>query len=161
MGEMSDPASLYEQDFYAWTQDQAAALRALPEGLRPNALDVKNIAEEIESLGRSDRRAVGSLLQQVIVHLLKLALTPQEEPRRGWRNELLEFRSQIERLLEESPSLAAKVTELAAAEWPRARRLLLRDLSECGPRPGNLPDTLPFTDDQLLDPDWFPPPPTA
>ena len=59
---MSDPASLYEQDFYAWTRDQAATLRAWPERLRPNALDIEHLAEEIENLGSSQRNAVQSLL---------------------------------------------------------------------------------------------------
>ncbi|RAI60988.1 hypothetical protein DOO78_02355 [Roseicella frigidaeris] len=54
---MPDDAGLHDRDWYAWTQDQAARLRAWPEQLRPNGLDVREIAEEIESLGTSDRRA--------------------------------------------------------------------------------------------------------
>ena len=54
---MPGAADLYERDFYAWTQDQAAMLRAWPETLRPNTLDIEHIAEELEDLGGSQRSA--------------------------------------------------------------------------------------------------------
>ncbi len=63
----------YEQDFYAWTQAQAAALRAKDWA----ALDVENLAEEIASLGRSDRRVIESQLVRLLHHLLKWAYQPQ------------------------------------------------------------------------------------
>ena len=69
---MPDTASLYDRDFFAWTQDQAARLRAWPEHLRPNGIDVANLVEEVESLGKSDRRAIGSLLGFIALHLLKI-----------------------------------------------------------------------------------------
>jgi Domain of unknown function DUF29 len=56
-----------EADFYQWTQAQAAALRAKDWG----ALDLENLAEEIESLGRSERRAIAHQLERVLIHLLK------------------------------------------------------------------------------------------
>ena len=69
---MPDTASLYDRDFFAWTQDQAALLRAWPEHLRPNGIDIENLVEEVESLGKSDRRAIESLLELVVLHFLKL-----------------------------------------------------------------------------------------
>jgi hypothetical protein len=71
----------YETDFYAWTQEQAAALR---DG-KWDTLDRANLAEEIESLGRSERYAIESHLQNLLTHLLKWRYDPATEPRRGWR----------------------------------------------------------------------------
>jgi Domain of unknown function DUF29 len=71
----------YETDFYAWTQEQAAALR---DG-KWDTLDRANLAEEIESLGRSERFAIESHLQNLLTHLLKWRYDPATEPRRGWR----------------------------------------------------------------------------
>lgn len=55
---MPDTAASYDRDWFAWTQDQAARLRAWPEHLRPTGLDVENLAEEVEDMGKSQRRAV-------------------------------------------------------------------------------------------------------
>jgi hypothetical protein len=71
----------YDTDFYAWTQAQAAALR----DHKWDTLDVENLAEEIESLGRSERFAIESHLQNLLTHLLKWRYDPATEPRRGWR----------------------------------------------------------------------------
>jgi hypothetical protein len=71
----------YDIDFYAWTQAQAAALR----DHKWDTLDVENLAEEIESLGRSERFAIESHLQNLLTHLLKWRYDPATEPRRGWR----------------------------------------------------------------------------
>jgi Domain of unknown function DUF29 len=73
--------STYDTDFYAWTQEQAAALR---DG-KWDTLDRANLAEEIESLGRSERYAIESHLQNLLTHLLKWRYDPATEPRRGWR----------------------------------------------------------------------------
>ena len=90
----------YDTDFYRWTQTQAAALRAKDFA----ALDLGNLAEEIESLGRSDRRAVVSHLERLLLHLLKWREQPQG---RGpsWRSTIRHARREIGKLLAESPSL--------------------------------------------------------
>ena len=69
----------YDIDFYAWTQEQAAVLRAKES----KTLDWDNLAEEIESLGRSERLAIESHLQNLLTHLLKWRYDPATEPRRG------------------------------------------------------------------------------
>ncbi|HEY0420154.1 MAG TPA: DUF29 domain-containing protein, partial [Acetobacteraceae bacterium] len=101
--------------FYAWTQDQAALLRAWPEALRPNALDLANLAEEIDSLGRSQRSAVESLMTQVVEHLLRLRCHPDQTPRRHWQKQITAFRDQLDVLLRENPSLRALRAEIASA----------------------------------------------
>jgi hypothetical protein len=157
---MADPARLYETDFYAWAQDQSAKLRAWPEHLRPNGIDIANIAEEIESLGRSDRRAVESHLRNLLVHLLKLAFSPASDPRRGWRIEVIETRADLQRLLDDSPSLAARLPALAAKQWPIAREHALADMERDGVTEADIPaDPPPFPLDAttLLDSGWLPP----
>lgn len=165
---MSEAGELYERDFYAWTQDQAALLRAWPQALRPNALDLENLAEEIDSLGRSQRSAVESLLEQVVLHLLMLRCHPHQEPRRHWQKEIDGFRDQLDRLFRDNPSLRARRTELSADVWHRAARLFGRDLirDDLDPRAAlaGLPDPAePYfdLDAEVLAEDWFPAPPAA
>jgi Domain of unknown function DUF29 len=89
------PGELYEEDFYAWTQQQAKALRTHFRG--DNRLDVEHLAEEIEDLGKSDLYAVESFVEQIIAYLLKLDYSGQSEPRGHWRAEVLNFRRNAER----------------------------------------------------------------
>ena len=87
------PLADYEGDFYAWTQQQAEMLRARA----PRGLDWENLAEEIESMGRRDRREVERRLRVILHHLLKWRVQPEL---RGpsWRRTLREQRRQIEKL---------------------------------------------------------------
>ena len=71
---------LYDTDFYAWTQDQAEKLREV----RGNRLDAEHLAEEVADLGRSELRAAGSPLKQMLMHQLKIAYSPADAPRSGW-----------------------------------------------------------------------------
>ena len=163
---MSDAADLYERDFYAWTQDQAAMLRAWPERLRPNALDIAHLAEEIEDLGGSQRSAVKSFLRQILIHLLKMRFHPDQLPRRHWRDEIANFRDQLDDIFTQSPSLRAHRDELASTEWQRAARQVWRALDDDG-HPAEASELRQFTadagyfdlDTQVLDPDWLPPAP--
>src|ERR1700742_1792675 len=81
------PMSDYDVDFFAWTQRQGGLLRRLATGERVNeaGLDWPNIAEEIETLGRSERAAVASCIRNIIQHLMKLEASPAIDPRPGWR----------------------------------------------------------------------------
>src|SRR5918992_415625 len=103
---MIEASKLYDEDFYAWTQEQAAALRTLRGDSR---LDVEHLAEEIEDLGKSDLQAVESYVQQIMAHLLKLDYSGFDLPRRHWRAEIVAFRGNLRRKM--SPSLERKVRE--------------------------------------------------
>lgn len=91
---------LYDSDFYAWSGEQAAALRA--RGAGRNALDYDNLAEEVEDLGKSLSRACRSLVERILEHLLKLRFAPTTEARGHWRGELIEFRDQLDQRLTRS-----------------------------------------------------------
>lgn len=136
----------YETDFYLWTQQQAALLRA---GAL-TALDIEHLIEEIEDMGASDRRALGSFLEQVIMHLLKWQYQPE---RRGtsWRLSIRKGRNAIERVLEYSPSLQRHLPVMLAAEYRRARR---NAADETGLPLSAFPETCPFTLEHITGDHW-------
>ena len=76
---MSEPAELYDVDFFRWTQEQAALLRQVP-GERINLpIDWSHAADEIEDMGRSDLRAVNSRIGVILEHLVKLEYSPARD----------------------------------------------------------------------------------
>jgi hypothetical protein len=111
---MSD---LYDRDFYAWSNEQAALLRA---GDLSRA-DIANIAEEIETLGRSEKRELVSRLTVLLQHLLKWRFQPSLRGR-SWELSIDNARDAILDHLADNPSLKAKLTEAMAAGYRTARR---------------------------------------
>ncbi len=138
----------YEADYARWCSEQGALLR---EG-NLGALDRENLAEEIESLGRSDKREIRNGLGILLLHLLKWQFQPAKR-KSGWRSTILEQRHQIESLLEESPSLKALPGLELAREYKLAR---LKAADETGLDEGIFPEACPFTLGQILDSEYFP-----
>ena len=137
----------YDQDFYAWTLAQAGALRAKDW----QALDLGNLAEEIESLGKSDRRAVQSHLKVLLQHLLKSAY--QSPPHASWRASIREARRQIGLILDDSPSLRRQMPGFVAWAYPHA----CQDASDETELPlATFPQTCPWSLDQLQDDNFLP-----
>ena len=85
-------AELYDEDFYVWTEVQADLLRAR----RFEALDLANLIEEVEALGRAERKEVLSNATVIIEHLLKLQYSSATDPRSGWIDSILEHRTRLE-----------------------------------------------------------------
>jgi hypothetical protein len=141
----------YESDFFAWTQAQATALRAKDWA----ALDVEHLAEEIDSLGRSDRRAITHQLERLLTHLLKWAYQPQQRPRygRSWRRSLRQARAAISDLIEESPSLQDYPAQRLTLAYQRALRLAANDT---GLPLAAFPEACPWSLEQILDEDFLP-----
>ncbi len=156
---MTDPARLYEEDWYAWTQRQAALLRAWPPGQRPNELDLEHIAEEIEDLGTAEIAAIEGLLTRLIEHLLKMELHPDERPLAHWRKEVGALRIGLSRRLRRSraPTLWSRRAAIYADVWPDGARLFANDLEADGldVPPGTETPRYDL-DAQVLDPDWYP-----
>jgi hypothetical protein len=146
--------SLYENDFFAWTVQQAAALRRGAQAGTDPALDWETLAEEVESMGRSERRALDSALLRIIEHLLKLEYSPAVPLRRGWEESVNAHRMDAIHALRDSPSLRRQI-ELAQIHEDAliAARL---GLSREGINPAALPETCPYTLDRLLDREWWP-----
>ena len=122
-------ADLYDEDFYAWTQQQAQALRTHFKG--DNRLDVEHLAEEVEDLGKSELQAVESFIENVIEHLLKLDYSGWVEARNHWRAEVDAFKSSIERKI--TPRIRQQVETELEALYDRARRAAARSLHQREP----------------------------
>lgn len=141
-------ASLFTRDYAAWALQQAADLRAGAWG----NLDRDNLAEEVESLGRSERNEIESRLVVLLAHLLKWKFQP--EKRSGsWEGTILEQRTRISRRLAESPSLKNFPSEILAEEYEIAR---LNAAGETGLDRAAFPSTCPFTLAQILDKSFLP-----
>jgi hypothetical protein len=147
---VSTNAELYEQDFYAWTQHQAALLRAR----KVQTLDLANLAEEIESLGRSDKRELGNRLRILVLHLLKWCYQPDGRLEgHSWEDTIWEQRTQLMLLLEESPSLQRELPARLARHYPLARRDAAR---ETGLPLPTFPATCPWPLARVLDETFWP-----
>ena len=125
---MAELKSLYDNDFLAWSKQQAEALRAAMRGGSNQSLDFGNLAEAIEDLGKSVRRELQSQIRRVVRHLLKLEHSPAREPRRGWAESVVDARAEIEDLLEASPSLRTELDRDVERQTQRGIDLALRDL---------------------------------
>jgi len=148
MGQLPPKRSLYEQDFYAWANEQAALLRA---GALAKA-DVENIAEEIESMGRGEKRELVSRLTVLLLHLLKWRHQPEKRGA-SWRVSIANTRDDLADLLEDSPSLRANRGAHLASAYKRARR---QASVETGLPEKTFPPTSAFSFDQALDADFWP-----
>jgi hypothetical protein len=149
---------LHRDGFYAWTREQADALRRLAE-TRPNAdVDWAHLIEEVEGLGKSDLRAVESQLRRVIEHCLKLAHSGADQPRRGWLNSVDDARAQISSYM--TPSLRPDAEARLEQLYRQVLRRVRRDLEAYGEAEAAaaLPAGCPFGFDQLVDEDWYPEP---
>jgi hypothetical protein len=143
------PTSPYDADYHRWTEDQARALREK----RLADVDWENVAEEIESLGRSDRREIESRLAVILEHLLKWQFQPEHRSA-SWRATLLEQRNRIDRLLRESPSLRPYPATVLDEEYRLAR---IKTAGDAGFPLDRLPEQNPYTVVQVLDENFLPP----
>lgn len=141
-------SDLYERDFVRWTEDQAAALRAG----RLDALDLENLAEEIESLGGRDRRELKSRIVVLVMHLLKWRHQPDRRTG-SWESTIRTQRREIEQILQQSPSLRREVGSGAADGYPTARR---NAAAETGLALDIFPEACPFSEEQVLADEWWP-----
>src|SRR5262245_7645714 len=142
--------SLYDTDFYAWTQDQAARLRERTT----QALDYANLAEEVESLGKSQQHALERRLEIVLTHLLMWHYCPtRPDARRGWRLTVREHRRQLARLRHQHPSLHPTRPETIAESYLQARLMALDETEEPST---TFPETCPWTHDQVLETEFWP-----
>ena len=137
----------YHQDFYTWTQTQAQALRAKDWA----ALDIEHLAEEIDSLGRSERFAIERQMERLLWHLLKWRDDPAVRPRRGWRLTLLDARGEI------AKRATGGLREYPAASLPEAYRRARRKAAVAMARPlADFPEQCPWPLDAVLDDEFLP-----
>lgn len=148
--------TLYETDFYGWTQEQAAKLRKLLAERSNLDLDIENILEEIDGLGRSNYHQLVSRLEEIAIHLLKLHYSTALECERLWKNSVRGQRTRIAKLLRQNPSLRPRLGEALAEGYDDALRHFSEDkLIELG-MPEHLPGSSPFGEDECLADEWWP-----
>jgi Domain of unknown function DUF29 len=141
-------APAYQDDFVAWLEDQARHAR---RG-EIDALDLENIAEELEGMARSDRREIRNRLAVLLTHLLKCWVRPQKRSA-SWLGTIIEQRDHITQLIEDSPSLRSFPAQILALAYPEARRKAALQMRM---REGAFPETCPFAIDEVLDISWLP-----
>src|SRR4051812_47122488 len=138
----------YDEDFYAWTQYQAEVLRSMP--CDDNRFDRDHVAEEIEDLGKSERRAAESQIIRVLEHFLKLAYSPAARPRYGWMKSIAEARRLLDDMLTATLRRHAEDTLPALYDYARvAADLALREHGEDQAAVA-LPTVCPYTLTQIL-----------
>jgi hypothetical protein len=146
----------YDADILLWSEHQADLLRRIGAGEQVNdQVDWENVAEEIESLGQSERRSLASHVRTVLEHLAKLEASPATEPRAGWRDTVLRARLDIQDLLETSPSLRPTLSAVVSQQLPRALKLTASALALHGETARVDLGTITYTADHVLG-DWFP-----
>ena len=149
----------YDDDFYAWTQHQAAVLRSMD--VADNRFDREHVAEEIEDLGKSERNAVRSQIRRIIEHLLKLAYSAAAPPRFGWTETLRDARQKLSDRI--TLTLRRDVETNLAKLYLDARRRAEARLREHGePAAAEaLPQSSPYSLDDICREDWYPERPGA
>jgi hypothetical protein len=145
----------YDTDLALWADNQARALRDAGHAGTNLPIDWENIAEEIEALGKSQARELASRLRTILVHLIKLQASPATEPRGGWRETIVEQRSEIERVIEDSPSLRQAIGRIVVKEIGTARHQASAALTDHGEMPNIDLDHLSYSEAEVLG-DWFP-----
>jgi hypothetical protein len=143
-----DKPSLYDTDFFRWTSEQADLLR---RGHFAEA-DLANIVEEIETLGRSEKRELASAYRLICLHLLKLLVQPSRATR-SWRKTIVRERNTAERVLDDNPSLKGRRADILAGAYKQARK---EAAAETGLPVSDFPDTPPFTLEQVEADDFLP-----
>jgi hypothetical protein len=140
--------STYERDFYRWTQEQAGLLRAG----RLREADVEHLIEEIESMGRSEKRELLHRMAVLIAHLMKWHYQPALRSR-SWSATVKEQRKMLAIHLEDNPSLKIQLEETARRAYEIA---VLSVERETGLEEKSFPSDCPFTLDQLRDHQFMP-----
>ena len=138
----------YEEDYSAWLAERAALLRRGQWG----ESDVEQTAEELEGMGKGERRAIEGDLRIVIVHLLKWRHQPSL-PSPSRLQPIDNARDEIERRLADCPSLRPRLDEMVRARYANARKNAMR---ETGLPMETSPQTCPFGADELLDERYLP-----
>jgi Domain of unknown function DUF29 len=140
--------SNYDEDFYEWILGQAKALRG---GDWP-ALDMLHLAEEVEDLGKSERRAVISHLRVLLTHLLKWQFQPERRSD-SWLHSMGHAQIELQTILHDSPSLRPELSTFVSIAYAQALFLAAR---ETGLSVGAFPSNCPWNPEQLLHPATIP-----
>lgn len=139
---------LYSEDYYGWLQANARLIREK----KFSEIDAENIAEELESMGKSEKRELSSRLTILLLHLLKWQYQTVKRST-SWRNTIAVQRIDIQELLEDSPSLKGEIFDRIAVAYQKAK---LAAEIEIGIEKQNFPAECPFFIEQILNETFLP-----
>lgn len=138
----------YNQDFYRWTQEQSAILKSG----RFSDLDIEHLSEEIESMGKSEKRELVHRLTVLLVHLLKWQHQPDHRGASG-RLTVIEQRAQTIDVLDDNPSLRAALPDILVKAY---RYAVLQTAKETGVGQECFPSACPYSIEQTLQENYLP-----
>ncbi len=147
--ELEQSVALYDVDFFNWTQRTAQLIR---QG-RLHEIDAEHVAEEIEDMGKRDRREIRSRLTVLVMHLLKWQLQAERRHSSSWRATIVEQRMQLTFVLTDSPSLRSVERNEISKIYGDAVHAAIRQTRM---KPSSFPLSCPFTAEEIFDPDFFP-----
>ncbi|HAN74585.1 MAG TPA: DUF29 domain-containing protein [Planktothrix sp. UBA8407] len=130
--------TLYDSDFALWVEDTVNKLKAKDT----KDLDWENLIEEMESLGKSQRKTVRSFLFRLLEHLLKRCYVNLPECYRGWEIEIRNFRRELKQEFQDSPSLKTFMLEILTTSYQDALEFMKEDYPDV-----IFPDICPFPQD--------------
>ncbi|CAK0781702.1 DUF29 domain-containing protein [Gammaproteobacteria bacterium] len=137
-------SAVYAQDFYSWALEQAELLKRE----QFDKIDLEHLIEEIEDMGKSERRALESFLETLLMHLLKLRYQSYYRGRRSWELTVAEQQKRLYWHLRENPGLQSKLPEAIARSYDLARLGASRETDLPLSR---FPETCPWTYEQCTD----------
>ncbi|OYD98040.1 hypothetical protein CDG76_04285 [Nostoc sp. 'Peltigera membranacea cyanobiont' 210A] len=141
-------SATYKADFNLWIEQTAQLLRSH----RWHEVDVEYLIEEVEGLGKSERRSIASQLTRLLLHLLKWQYQPQRRSD-SWLDSITDSRTQIKLAIEDSSSLKSYPTEQLEESYQRARRQAAK---QTGMLISVFPEEYPYSLELVLDEDWLP-----
>ncbi|MGH8613480.1 MAG: DUF29 domain-containing protein [Gammaproteobacteria bacterium] len=144
----SSVSSAYEQDFFAWAMTNARLLR---EG-KLEQIDIENLAEELEGMGKTQQRVLISRLTVLLAHLMKWQLQPELRSR-SWKNTIKVQRIDLQELLEDNPSLRPQTGEALNRAYRKAKLLAAGDTNM---EETSFPETWPYSFEQAMDEAFWP-----
>jgi hypothetical protein len=145
---MSNLATLYESDFYAWALETAQLIKAK----QFDRIDVEHLAEEVESMGASERNALESRLIELMLHLLKWQFQPERKGR-SWKLSIDKQRIGIDKVLKQNPSLKHQYQQRVDECYVYAKRYAAAETKRSV---SSFPETCPYSVEQLFDFEFLP-----
>ncbi len=141
-------STLYDKDFYAWTQEQAKLIKekALSK------LDLIHLYDELNIMGAKEKSELKNRLAQLLMHLLKWKYQPTRQSR-SWQNTIEDQREELEDLFEDNPSLKNKVNDCFIKSYKKAVR---KAIEETGLDESVFPQACEWSLDQILDNEFYP-----
>ena len=138
----------YNTDFYGWTQEQAGLLRAG----RLSELDIDNLLEEVETMGRTEKRELDSRLTVLLIHLLKWQYQPVRRGR-SWQLPIKGQRINFSETLDENPSLKPQLNTILKRAYAKS---IIKASQETALDEQTFPGSCPWTLSQILDNNFYP-----